>query len=143
MNVSVKIRSDIGFYIGDICYVLDDRLYYGVWGDQNEFADGTFRDPDTGLEVAVAGTAYGDGCYLGSDGAEFPVDAGVIGLVPLELVSREKAPQGGQLGEIFKMPGEAEFIAEDGLFTVILPDGHIVEINTDYEYDEEGYEDEE
>ena len=84
MNVSVKIRSDIGFYIGDICYVLDDRLYYGVWGDQNEFADGTFRDPDTGLEVAVAGTAYGDGCYLGSDGAEFPVDAGVIGLVPLE-----------------------------------------------------------
>ena len=27
MNVSVKIRSDIGFYIGDICYVLDDRLY--------------------------------------------------------------------------------------------------------------------
>ena len=143
MNVSVKIRSDIGFYIGDICYVLDDRLYYGVWRDQNEFADGTLKDPDTGLEVAVAGTAHGDGCYLGSDGAEFPVDAGVIGLVPLELVSREKEPQGGRLGEIFKMPGEAEFIAENGLFTVSLPDGHMVEINTDYEYDEEGYENEE
>ena len=143
MNVSVKIRSDIGFYIGDICYVLDDRLYYGVWRDQNEFADGTFKDPDTGLEVAVAGTAHGDGCYLGSDGAEFPVDAGVIGLVPLELVSREKEPQGGRLGEIFKMPGEAEFIAENGLFTVSLPDGHMVEINTDYEYYEEGYENEE
>jgi hypothetical protein len=131
MNVSAKIRSDVGFYIGDICYVLDDRLYHGVWGDQNGYADGTFRDPDTGLEVSVAGTAYGDGCYLGSDGAEFPVDAGVIGLVPLELVPKEKEPQGGRLGEIFKMPGEAEFIAEDGLFTVILPDGCMVEINTD------------
>ena len=87
MNVSVKIRSDIGFYIGDICYVLDDRLYHGVWGDQHGFVDGTFKDPDTGLEVAVAGTAYGDGRYLGSDGAEFPVDAGVIGLVPLELAA--------------------------------------------------------
>ena len=61
----------------------------------------------------------------------------------MELVSREKEPQGGRLGEIFKMPGEAEFIAEDGLFTVILPDGHMVEINTDFEYDEEGFEDEE
>ena len=39
--------------------------------------------------------------------------------------------------------GEAEFIAENGLFTVSLPDGRMVEINTDYEYDEEGYEDEE
>ena len=142
MGVSAKIRSEKGFYIGDICYVLDDRLYHGVWGDQNGYVDGTFKDPDTGLEVAVAGTAYGDGCYLGSDGAEFPVDAGVIGLVPMELVSREKEPQGGQLGEIFKMPGEAEFIAESGLFTVILPDGNTVEINTDYEYTG-GYEDEE
>ena len=143
MNVSAKISSDIGFYIGDICYVLDDRIYHRVWGDQHGFADGKFKDPDTRLEVAVAGTAYGDGCYIGSDGAEFPVDTGVIGLVPLELVSREKEPQGGRLGEIFKMPGEAEFIAEDGLFTVILPDGHMVEINTDFEYDEEGFEDEE
>ncbi len=60
-------------------------------GDQHGFVDGTFKDPDTGLEVAVAGTAYGDGRYLGSDGAEFPVDADVIGLVPLELVSRERS----------------------------------------------------
>lgn len=36
MNVSAKIRSDVGFYIGDICYVLDDRIYHGVWGDQHD-----------------------------------------------------------------------------------------------------------
>lgn len=27
MSVTAKIQSNVGFYIGDICYVLEDSLY--------------------------------------------------------------------------------------------------------------------
>ena len=81
-----KIKSDIGFYVGDICYVLADELYHKVWGGIYEYQDCVVKDPKTGLHFAVAGTAWGDGGYIGSDGVEYSVDAGVIGLVPIELV---------------------------------------------------------
>jgi hypothetical protein len=36
--------------------------------------------------VLAFGTKWGDGCYLGTDGNEYPVDAGLIGLVPFNVV---------------------------------------------------------
>lgn len=141
-KVTAEITSKKGFYIGDICYVLGDRLYREVWGDKYGFNDGTFTDPDTGLQVAVAGTAYGDGTYTGSDGTEYQVDAGNIGLVPLELVEDKT---GLEEGKVIEAPGTATFQAEDGVFMIHLPDGQMVGINTEYEEgdDEEDWEEEE
>lgn len=123
----VAIKSSKGFYIGDICYVLNKDLYYGVWGAA-DYKDGKYADPKTGAEFAVAGTAYGDGLYLDNHGNCYLVDAGVIGLVPLELVEEED--YNTDLGHFEEIPGEATFEAHGGRFTVTLPDDKVILIDT-------------
>ena len=80
------------YYIGDPCYVIaEDR-----WSD---FCDASYP-PGAGVNargIAVTefdghpmyahGTAYGDGSYLGSDGVSYGVDAGMLSVVPIALVS--------------------------------------------------------
>lgn len=121
-----SIKSNKGFYVGDICYVLDDKIYYDVWG-ANGFKNGKFSDPETGYEVAVASTAYGDGCYIGSNGIAHGVDAGVIGIVPLELVPKKDSLR---FGSVYLGAGIAIMEAEDGRFTFTFPNGEVIKINT-------------
>lgn len=124
--MKVTVKSEKGFYVGDICYVLSDNVYRDVWG-KNGYSDGEFLDPETGLKFAVAGTAWGDGFYQGSDGKAYPVDAGVIGIVPLELVEKVR---GLENGSVHECTGEATMEANDGQFTFTLPNGNIVYIDT-------------
>ena len=131
------VHSEKGFYLGDICYVLGDETYYGVWGG-NHYEDGCFEVGEGGFQFVVAGTAYGDGTYFDGQGHEYGVDAGVIGLVPLELVGKE---DGLSDGRVCLCGGEAEFEVEDGVFFVSLPNGENVIINTAAEEDEEDWED--
>lgn len=139
MNRRSKIQgcvsSEKGFYVGDICYVLRDEIYHGFWGDVKGFQDGVFDVPYYGgMSFAVGGTAYGDGCYGDRHGHSFPVDAGNIGLVPIELVKdMEKAID---LGLVVDAPGVAEFESDDGIFSIRLPDGQTVEIDTHFDYDD-------
>ena len=51
------IRSEKGFYIGDICYVLNREIYAKVWGGA-EYADGKYVVPGTSREFIVARTAW-------------------------------------------------------------------------------------
>lgn len=132
-TISATIRSNRGFYVGDVCYVLGDALYHGVWGKQHGYEDGSVQDPETNRVFAVAGTAHGDGQYAGSDGTSFSVDAGVIGLVPLELVGK---PGGLNEGKVVRVPGRAIFWAEDGKFEITFPDDSVLTIDT---LDETGY----
>ena len=132
-KLSVTVKSDKGFYIGDICYVLSTRDYHRIWGDQKRFSDGKVDIPG-GLSFAVAGTNFGDGLYEDEDGNLYPVDAAVIGIVPLELVAKE---DGLKFGRVEMVPGEAGFTAEDGVFDVTLPDGERIHIDTRYMSEQE------
>lgn len=132
------IKSNKGFYVGDICYALADDIYDGIWGKWG-YCDGKYSTPQ-GFAFAVAGTAHGDGEYVDQNGRLYGVDAGVIGLVPLELVK----PEYRDGGQIFEGAGEATFEASNGLFAVLLPSGKVIQINTDdaellYDEDEEEY----
>lgn len=128
--ISATIRSDKGFYVGDVCHVLEDTICYGVWGENYNFREGSIQDPETGRVFAVVGTAYGDGSYIGSDGTSFSVDAGVIGLVPLELVGKL---DGLDEGKVVEMPGRAIFWAEDGKVEITFPDSSTLTIDTNHE----------
>lgn len=119
------MKSNKGFYVGDICYVLSDDIYTNFWGKKHKYADGVFEID--GFSFAVDSTAYGDGVYFDNACHKYPVDAGVIGLVPLELIGKE---DGLQFGTVFDVPGEAEFKCKDGVFDITLPDGYVVHINT-------------
>ena len=130
-----KIKSNQGFAIVDPCYVLSDDVYHNFWGKKKKFADGIFEV--NGFSFAVGSTAHGDGVYYDTDCRKYPVDAGVIALVPLELVEDKS---GLKYGNVFKMSGEAEFKCEDGIFDISLPGSHQVHINTSYDEDDD-YED--
>ena len=140
MEVEAVVKSGKGFYVGDVCYVLGDRVYHGEWGRMHSYADGVWEDPKTGFSFAVAGTAYGDGSYFDGEGHEYGVDAGVIGIVPLELVEKES---GLELGRVFEGSGEAEFEADDGVFYIRVNGGNYVIIDTkeEEEEDEEYWDD--
>lgn len=122
-KITGKITSSKGFYIGDICYALEDKTYHEVWGGEN-YMDGVYEVPGTGRSFAVAGTAYGDGTYEDTYGREYSVDAGNIGLVPAELASRTVD------GHYFEVSGTATFEAERGYFKITLPDGTPIWIDT-------------
>lgn len=138
--ISVETTSAVGFYIGDICYALDEDVYHGVWERQVRDGDG-WKDSDSPdfqggsfvydyLTVGVARTAHGNGCYHdATDSMDFPVDSGYIGIVPLELVKDlEKA---ANLGRIF--PGNrARMYADDGEFHfyVYMDDPQPIRIDT-------------
>lgn len=132
-----RVSSKRGFYVGDVCYVLSNDVYYGVWGNSG-WKDGYVEVPGTDFGFAVSGTAYGDGAYCDGQGRIYGVDAGVIGLVPLELVGKKN---GLENGGVFYGEGVAEFEEEDGVFVISLPDGQIVIIDTKGEDFEDDYED--
>lgn len=83
------------YFLGDPCYAVPDEL----WHDLLESC--SFFNTPIGTagkhKVLGFGTAYGDGEYTDQYGNEFPVDAGLIGLVPEELVDTEHLKQYGDL----------------------------------------------
>ena len=131
-GVKGSIHSDIGFYVGDICYVLSEEHYHGFWGKRNEYKDGVYKIDEKGLGFAVAGTAYGDGNYSDKRCNIYGVDAGVIGLVPLELVKEDADLE---LGMVFKGEGEAVIEADGGVFDITLPGDKQIMIDTGFDED--------
>jgi hypothetical protein len=124
------------YWVGDPCYAIpDDR-----WMEWLEAADYR-REPSPRYLVADldghscvgVGTAYGDGVFHGSDGNNYPVDAGLIGAVPVEVC--EGAPRGMHL---MSFAGPFDLSYHDGVIKV----GNVA-INTDPDddWDEEDDED--
>lgn len=121
--VTGTVKSEKGFYIGDLCYALNEKIYDEVWGGTG-YAEGIHTEPTSGFSFAVAETAYGDGTYKDGKMREYDVDAGNISLVPAELAECTDG------GHYFEGAGEATFTAESGVFSITLPSGEQVNINT-------------
>lgn len=95
------------YYVGDLCYVLNtdewftvcalDSFYPGLSEDDFD-PEGYLNPEDTSFEDEKAGrpfyilkTAYGDGCYEGSDGNYYSVDSGTIGCIAVDdIIEKEK-----------------------------------------------------
>lgn len=125
----MRTSSKKGFYIGDICYVLDDEDYYKIWGDKYNWKDGSIVIDDSNMPVLVHGTAYGDGCYYDEQFNKYPVDAGVIGVVPLEYAKKEDGLKLGRVIEAVKAFAYARLEYHDGIFYISVDD-HSITINT-------------
>lgn len=113
------------YWLGDPCYSVPDDLWLTLL-NSCEFFDlpvGTVN----GHKVYASPTAYGDGEYVGTDGSSYPVDSGLIGLVPEALVTEE--PSG--LSRKITINHNFLFGYEDG---VILID--TIKIDTDPDEDE-------
>jgi hypothetical protein len=79
------------YVIGDPCYAVPDKYWMPLLESCNYFHSpigwfsytGYINDKNF---VLAFGTKWGDGSYRGTDGREYGVDAGLIGLVPLNVV---------------------------------------------------------
>jgi hypothetical protein len=98
------------YYIGDLSYALDDDIYHGVFG-ANDYEMGLYTENNSQLSFLIAETAYGDGVYEGSDGKEFSVDAGIIGICHEDLI--EQDGDGGHM-YTFQQPIKCNF--KGGIF---------------------------
>ena len=123
------------YYIGDICYCLNDDEYDKIWGNKYKYSNGAYGF------FAVGGTAYGDGEYYGGRWV-FPVDAGVIGVVDMSH-SKESADTlaNDNYGCILNISNYLTFeYDKSGIFNFEY-DGHSFTIDTDTQ-EEEDEEDE-
>ena len=93
------------YYIGDLCYVLGDNVYDNIFGGTG-YESGTYEEKGTGRVFVVNSTAYGDGMYPGSDGNEFAVDAGIIGICSKSLMAKD---DGGGHMYTFDSPVRCKF----------------------------------
>jgi hypothetical protein len=123
------------YYIGDICYALGDKVYDRVFGAK-EYDSGLYTQKDTGNFFLVDGTAHGDGLYMDSDGKEYGVDAGVIGIVSAALVEKD-CRDGGHM-HTFTEPVECRF--KHGIFHFESASKHLI-IDTYGHDDEDEYDD--
>jgi hypothetical protein len=94
------------YYVGDLCYVLNsdewsavcylDSFYPGQ--DPDDFDPEGYLEPEnTSIEDMQAGrpfyllkTAFGDGCYRGSDGKDYSVDSGTIGCIAVDDITEKE-----------------------------------------------------
>ena len=129
------------YYVGDLCYVLDDDEWDQVCArtiQGKSFADGEF-ELDDGRKFAIYGTSWGDGGYQDYYGNEYSVDSGSIGCIKLEDIKDLKDKIDIELlGAIVEF--ETDFVTGGGRGTKgwngIIQFGRIA-IETDPVYDED------
>ena len=117
-----------------------------MWGRLYNYADGVHYIEGRDASFAVGPTRHGDGEYTDNLHNIYGVDAGVLGLVPFELVDK---PEGMDCGFIWSGSGTADFSSVNGVFDITLPDGTEIHIDTDqggneeeyFEYDEDDEDD--
>lgn len=77
------------YFLGDPCYAVPDRHWMNLLTSCDFFRDTPIGEVD-GHKVLGFSTAHGDGCYEDQFENEYPVDAGMIGLVPEALIDMEE-----------------------------------------------------
>lgn len=84
-----KLRFTKGICVSDPCYVLSDKVYKEIWGNEHQYEDGVIEDI-----MMVHSTIIGDGCYPSKvitfspefessvqRNVFFPVDSGTIAVI--------------------------------------------------------------
>jgi hypothetical protein len=102
------------YFIGDPCYAIRDN-----W---DEFCDESFKkdtmDSYKGTPMFCHGTAYGDGYFRGSDKKNYGVDAGIIGVVPMSLVTETDMNELKRLGTVKIFKEDFKCFYNQGMFFI-------------------------
>ena len=129
------------YIVGDPCYSISDEDWIplleaqGLWNKPSpRILEGEITNQHSGDPVTftASSTAWGDGVYGDQFGRRYPVDAGLIGVVPVNLAKVEYE-EGTHLVE-FDSPFTVAY--DEGTITI----GHLKIETGDEEEDEEEYE---
>jgi len=133
------------YFLADPCYAVPDDLWTELLDSCDYFKEPVGKVTKDGVEYSVLGfsTAYGDGCYVGSDGFSYGVDAGLIGLVPKALCSGDEFTE--TLGTWITFTEPTECLNHDGvmMFGELVIDTLCDEDDWSDEYSPEWDEDDE
>lgn len=128
------------YFIGDPCYTAGyDDPAWQKWVNvtmssaRDELCVGTYN----GYPVVGASTAYGDGVFYDQTGTEYPVDAGLVGVVSADLIERMGVPDSeySNCGK-FVTFDEETFLSRDSNGTITIGDTVIVTGDADEDNDE-------
>jgi len=116
------------YWIGDPCYAVKDENWVSLLKRTNYLDDGEFEYNNQ--RCFASGTSYGDGEYQDNLGNSYGVDAGLIGIMPLEACDGDYLDG----GNIIDFNEDFEIDYDNGIFEF----GNII-INTkdDNEEDED------
>lgn len=119
------------YYIGDPCYIFNkswDQILEQTDYFLSESVENIF-----GFNCLVGGTAYGDGTYFDNYGRKYWVDAGLIGILPVELLGIDKCYTKEQIETEEGM----HIITFESDFKAWVSNGHFyfgdININTNYD----------
>lgn len=107
------------YYIGDPCYVIaddkwDDFCDYLAIAERLDGSGGVFEFE--GHKVFAANTALGDGSYTDNNGHEYGVDAGLIGIIPIELCIKTPPDELDVVGRVVTFDVAVVPSCGDGVF---------------------------
>lgn len=124
------------YVIGDPSYHVPETQWDHVLDESGFFEQqchSTFKKADGSIGTVVAfSTAWGDGLYNDNIGNEYGVDAGLIGIIPLDDVEHLDE----SLGTVIEFKSPVQCFVEGGVIVF----GYI-EINTDSDFADESEED--
>lgn len=129
------------YYIGDVCYALDDDVYHRQWGQKYHYDVGTHVIQYNGAQdiITMNYTAFGDGLYVDElSNLEFCVDSGTIGIVPFSLCSTKNIKDNKiKGGHFIESASPIEFKSISGIFVIGYNDNrNIIIIETDCQDDD-------
>lgn len=145
-ELKYPIKTTKGLYIGDPCYVLQGLAWKDFIKQYNEIYETQYKHLNfKGYVIGVSETKYGDGEYLDNQGFVYPVDAGLIGALPLEVVDESLA----SLGQVIYGKFKANVSYEKGDIIINIAGETEIRIETqvyefesqDFQLDEEEYPD--
>lgn len=76
----------------------------------------------------MVSTMYGVGGYLGTDGGDYSVDSGTLGVVPIGVAELD-VYENSYLGRVIEYKGEARVLYEEGLVTIEFKDNKLEDID--------------
>ena len=117
---NIEMKGD-RMFIGDICYALDDDIYYNIWGKEMAWEDGVIHKDGEACSVVVS-TRYGDGIYPDEHDNDFPVDAGVIGVTSSLYQDKYKALSGGKIIDVPSKVAVVSVEYDDGYIYIEVKD---------------------
>lgn len=141
-----------GIYrIGDPCYSVGPQHDWMDWLERAYRAGGSeFMSSDfspvglladiSGKPVLGFGTMCGDGLYMDQHGNRYAVDAGLIGLVPVDLPDAQES-WGNEAWHVIEFTSEVRCRRDENGVIEFMSDAEYVCINTGDEPEDE-YEDE-
>ena len=114
------------YFVGDVCYFLQDSLMKDVWSSKFNYSSGCFTRAD-GAGFAITKPHAGNGFYAGSNRFIYDVEEDNLGVVPVSMGDKSKFTGCGTFHD-FKEPVSVS-VDDDGLVTIKSGDW-VLEIDT-------------